>query len=181
MRVICYVKTSKTTFTTTSHAITSKNGNDHKFLLHHIEQQDDGRRDVHRQRHKQLLCVVGGVNLLSPNTPQTASSRKSHVTWSTHTHTHTGSECASRCLQICSAWRGGRFFCTAGLGRVYFRSSLIHWSARESTSIKRIWAFCWGIRTHHIYPISFFTVCGFGSGSFSSTKCVLSSSSSSSS
>ena len=52
----------------------------------------------------------------------------------------------------------GREVCTAGLGRVYFRSSLTHWSARESTSIKRIWAFCWDIATHHIYRISFFTV-----------------------
>lgn len=61
----------------------------------------------------------------------------------------------------------------AGLGRVYFRSSVAHWSIWESISINRIWAFCWDIATHHINRFSFFTVCGFGSVFFSSTKCVL--------
>lgn len=52
----------------------------------------------------------------------------------------------------------GREGCRARLRRVYFRSSLAHWSAWEAISIKRIWAICWGIATHHIYRISFFTV-----------------------
>lgn len=55
------------------------------------------------------------------------------------------------------AWRvlTGRAFCRAGLGRVYFRSSQAYWSAWESISIKRIWAFCWGIANHHIYLFHF--------------------------
>lgn len=47
----------------------------------------------------------------------------------------------------------GRAVSGAGLGRVYFRSSWAHWSDQESISIKRIWVFCWGIATQHIYPI----------------------------
>lgn len=89
--------------------------------------------------------------------------------------------CRSECVRSCSLQMISQMkFRSTGLGRVYFRSSMAHWSEREAISIKRNPAFCWGNATHHIYPISFFTVWRFASVSFSSTKRVFVSASSSS-